>query len=675
MLEKILDSRKKKVLPLVLGLLLAPSQVLPYTAMVDNQLVEVDEKNKIIQIETKDGGVAKKSGVFSFIEHQRVLLKKYMKDIDYSTYQAFKEAKDQSKYLAKQINKIKEWFPKSEIGKVGIWDFFSYGLWNRISASREVQKHKFVAGKYLTSFEKEIEKSHIKTYQELVYQNKVLKSAKSFLDLVRRELRIRLPWNLSELARLPKDLKRDIHYLDLGDIEETLKDTINRIKKALKDEQPLKDHKKRVLELPKKEKLDPYKEIRKFQFRLDPPKKIFRKEYELSVYNKSGQELPSKRGLEIIIERTCQKDDKYHLRIQLLTHGWKNPNKKKSWEEISILDRLKTKIFLFYPSTVDVGTIDQSAQLVRAKKGKKVGKFTEILTSKRDDLIINLAEYFYRKSLHNPAIKGNIMRWDNIVNFGFQKLEEFRKLEESAANDLITSRLKGYSVREINLAQPTNQATAYVISIPLENLDQKNLYVRADIHLSDWYANYIGNKKGLFVEIDNSDMPDKKDNLTWVIPSEWIRRQEDSIEVMVKTKMEKRTITPNDSKPEFIRVPIVDKEYLLLDQEYLDRYTLSKITLSVHPVALSPDTHFQKTPKRQLKGNYVPGIYFGEIGKISPEIDIIRKERKKRNLPVMPNPFYGTGLGGILNMMGFPGAQKGKYITPDHPLAFPKKKN
>ncbi|MFC1685795.1 hypothetical protein ACFLZZ_02100 [Nanoarchaeota archaeon] len=618
MLEKIINSLKTKI---VLGTSLA---LLPFAnsfaymneVKVNGQdyVVEVSESNKTIQVDCPNLEIGKKAAMYSFIEHERILLRNRIDNLEYNSIRLINEARTQSRVLSKKLNKVSKW-AQIEDFKVHPWTFLFHGMPIKIHAYKEAIKVRQNAISYLNLLKEDPQKSPLRIYSELLFYKRSVNHVNSYLINVMGSTELDLPFSLRELTNLEKEIEKDKKSLNLKRIEKNKEMVIERITEKLKNSKAGKNYSSKDLKTARMQLSDPFEKISRYKLLTKAPETVFEKSFDIPIYNLHSQELESK-GLEIKVRKSCIKGDSYNLRLELLL---KNLQEPKELSDLFLLDNLKTNIFLVYPSGVETRGIDQSAYFISFNKGKPTRNLIEIMSSRKDKLKLDASQEVFDKSLE--PFRGNITRIRNILDYFSEKIISTEKSNEEIKKDLLIGGLDNYLEEEIEISPTGKQSSSRLISINLENLNNKPVYIAASIGIRDWYDKKRGRIEDLIIDVPNDEVQPKKSNeLVWIIPSEWVNPSEDTLEILVPRIHGRKTIENGNNHAEYTIIKVGNQNYSFIDQEFFYKYSLNG-KFPAYPITLSEGLLVLEL-KEKLKRSkeVIPGFYFGNQEEIKSAI-------------------------------------------------------
>ncbi len=250
MLEDILKKVGWKVLPLALSSTLL--SFLPHLANAYTNKVSVYDKEKgaeVIEVEvSKDKGiiqvmprknwpVTEKAILFSTIKHQKALLKRDIGDLEYKAIRIAQDCRNESRLLSKKVNKLADW---SEIEKIKINPYFFvlHGLpvkWEAYKEVKDVRKEAKDFLKGVKTVELPQPLTHLQLYSKILYHREIIQTAKKYLQEVRDSTEIDpIPFSLSELSELERQIKYDTKYLNGKRFEKNAKKIRDRITSRVK---------------------------------------------------------------------------------------------------------------------------------------------------------------------------------------------------------------------------------------------------------------------------------------------------------------------------------------------------------------------------------------------------------------------------------------------------------
>jgi|GEM_PF-7070765 len=598
-----------------------------------NYIIEIDEKKKLIQIEAKEkvkGKQAHKASLESFLQHQRTELESNLEDLDYSTIQLVRSAAKESKSAARALNKLVSWLDLKQ-SKIPWWTFLFYGLQARFFAWESIKPIRKEAAAYLKTTEHGWTESSVETYSTLIYLNRSVENASSYMREITESTEPELPWSNVKLSDLEKRTKQTLRYWDLKKGEKMLKEIQEIIKEDIRKDLDSREATKKFEQIKKgilHVKINPEKIISRYRFVLENPKIFFSQTYEVPLFltapaSPSLETHPIKTSLELKIAKSCISSNNYNLRIEILSEDW---NKQKKWYETKVHDWPQTAIYALYPSDVEIKKPSESANLAFSKHNKMQSIFKELIPlprGRKTTLEAEIPPFAIDETLSRVA-KGNITRIRNITNYLAKKIAAAENKRDSIAKEVVLEKLQDYVGVEIPIYPSPKQETARFISIPFENVSQKDFFLVMHLGARDWEDSSRGRLEDLVIRISNEEMPAeiKTHEKIWIIPENYVEKQEEKVKI-TRFISGTKTLDPYNKQAEWAMVEILGKRYFFADKEF------ARYCKECFPVYLSEKTRFEfvENPNKSDLSNPLEGIYFTD----KDLRDLLPQEKKENN--------------------------------------------
>ena len=583
----------------------------------------------------------KRTAMFSFISHEKSLLEYEISDLDYSTYKLVKDSFSQSRILSKKVNKALKWFDIEE-QKAPWWTFVFYGLPVKFFASKEAAKIRIESKDYLSNIEREIAQSPTNAYVDMRILREKVKAVRQFIDETNDLTKIDLPFTIEEMAEFERKTKSSLNYANLKQLEKTKAEITERIQKSLDESHPGKDYlsKKAKIETERKrnrKSLNPFRLINEYQLINKPENRIFQERYDVELITPNNQAFPEKVPLELLVSKVCETNTGYNLVIRVRVNNIEEAFQSSSFEKISVIEPLQTRITLVYPQGTSVGEATQSGRLIYSTNNGVSKELEEIIPDKTDKIKLEAIEGAYNKSLHMFA-EGNITRIKNILGYLSEKISESERGRDSTSTEIILERLKSYEPSEISLANSGRQSSEFVISLPMSNIGKNPTYLLASLGVRDWNGKVRGRIEDIIVKINNENLTregnPKYDG--WIIPSSWLRNLDRLNKVIVPIKVGGRMIISGNGVPEYATLDIAGKEYSFIDDDFVQSHSLNDSEERMfNSIKISTEKmHFEYKSQSFEPEDLLKGIFFAEQSALASYIREakLRKERSAETI-------------------------------------------
>lgn len=652
MLENILNSFKKKIIPAALAATLTTIPISNSSAAHINEVSVKGQKytvefcnNGIIQVPARDGAIAKLAAMYSLINHEKEVLERDVKDLEYSAIKVAKDSKDESRILSKQLNKVMELGNLEEF-KVHPWLFIAHGFPIKFYAYKEVIAVRASAKKSLKGLEQKIAKNPTAAYKEILYHKINIQNAKRLVKDVGKLTKIKSPFTLREIVNYPKDIRKNLKQGNFKKVEKDIKEIRDKLEEAIKKSKEGQAYFRRKNSFSinniKKNPFAGYEIVR------ENPKIFFYDSRTIDLYDWNNKKQLSV-GIDIVARKSCVRGNSYNLRLEIIPQNQTSP---KNLKNLFVLNTLKTDLSIFHPKKVIMGKSNQSASFVQHENGIGFSDLTEVLLSKRNKLGIDVSKEIFDLAL--KPMRGNIMRIRYSSDYFFDKISESELLRDQVIKDLLMQKIGENYIQEEVTINPTYSSSKRVLSIPFENVGDEKHYAALNIGECNFYHKLCGRLEDLVIEIPNKKVKlTKIPNFSWVFPSKYVQQTVNGIKIINFPVVGGRnTLDPQNGIPEFITISLGYERFSFIDQQFFDKHS-TEGKLPVHPLALSNGSfHMQLTSSPQDKGSYVEGIYFGNQREIAQEL-----KRQHIARQVIQQPYrtkvsgaYKDFFGGITNL-------------------------
>ena len=620
MLEDILNSFKRKILPAALAATLTTIPISNSSAAHINEVLVNDQKyivefcsNGIIQVPARDGATAKLAGMYSLINNEKEVLERNIKDLDYSGVDLARDSYKESRILSKKLNKIKGWWNIEEF-KIHPWLFIAYGLPVKLYAYHEAIDISLAARKSFDGLEQRIIENPTAAYREIIYHKLNIENAERLIKDLRKVTTIETPFTLKELRDYPKDIRKNLKQGKLGKVEEDFEEIVDKLKKALKKSKEGQVYFRRKKTLSQRKiKRNPFSG---YEFVRETPQIFFYDSKKIDLYDWNLKRQLSV-GVDIIARKSCIKENSHNLRLEIIPQNIISPQKL---ENVVVLNTLKTNLSVFHPKKVVIGESEQSASFIYNEKNIKFSDLIEILPSKRDKLGIDASKEIFDLAL--KPMRGNIIRIRNLSSYGFNKISKSELSRDQIIREMLMQKVgNSYAQKDIKIL-PTYPSSKRIISIPFSNVGDEKHYATLNIGMCNFYHKFCGRLEDIVIEIPNKKLKlTKIPNFSWVFPSRYVEKKIGGMRIKGFPVVGGRnTLDPQNGLPEFITISLGYDKYSFIDQQFFDRHSIDG-KLPVHPLALSKGSfHMQLTSSPQDKEDYVKGVYFGNQKEIAHEL-------------------------------------------------------
>ncbi len=647
MLEDLLRDFKHKVLPIALSFSVLSSPAQAYTSRinVNGSIVEIEvcEDKNIIQGKAENWGVFKEASMHAFLKHQKEMLETEIKDLDYNTYKLAKDSASKSRIFSKKVNKVLEWMEMEE-AKIPWWSIALYGLPLKFFALKEVKKVRAETKKYLEIISARNPYSPSEIYGTLLSLRKSVRNAKKLVKSVGEVTELELPFDLAEMEKFKKRMKSDYRYANLDRLEKTKEEFVRRIEEELSNSKAGKEYRLRKVEIEKEEKVNPFKHINKYSLVNENPKIFFKEFFEEELSDLNFNKAPYKALLGIKASKSCLQENNYNLLLELSVRNNLYEDERIFEERLKdflIIDDPKTNVFVFYPSRASLGEIAESADKIKVHKRNFIENFSEILYSETDNINIDAQKYVLNKSIHTFA-KGHVMQVKNVFPYLAKKLSERDKSRDTEDKELLDEILKGYEVRELPILRGETLASKYVLSIPINNLNKKPVYLLVNLGFASWHKQFAGRIEDILIEIPNDELPRGKGSVSaWIIPESWAKQNEDGrLAILSATTNNVRYLDPEGEYSQFANINLAGENYSLVNDSFFQMVSSkTKSEVPLYPIKISKEGfHLQFLSNDNGEG-HVKGIFFGKRDDI---MGLLPREEIKPALH--PRGGYGSSL-------------------------------
>lgn len=510
----------KNALALAFSLLpLLPSAASPYLSNIrldsKEYVVEVDELRKLIQTKAEDDGKAEKAAMKAFVSHQKSILHLQMNELDYEIWQLASGSISKSKDLSSKIKSLGDLF-KVKL-EIPWWSLALMKLDAKVLACGEVLPVREDAKNYLDVLEKSEPEKDARKLNEFYNRLKALSYAlDSAISLIKDTIESTDPRFIMTSNEL-SDLKKEIHYANAIKIEEKMKSMKDRFYES-KEYRDYSQKKSRKIDIEDIEDV-----LGRYEIINSLPKPLFDGDYPVLLYTQSQFDSPLKASVKIKVEKSLEKNEDYNLKLSLLL---KDYDKRKMWPEAVVFNKSKSSLFIFHPSSCDIGISEQSIYSLRAGENSELqGKLEEVAQLGKDKRItmkLNASKSAFKKAL-KLLFPGKLMVSSNLSEWISKKIVSSEEKKKEEKKQTLLERLyDDYEPKEIQFYPSNSQASAYFFSIPVENQDSP-IYAMLNIGIQDWMQHSTGVLENLVIEIPQEGSA-KKYEEEMVIPARWLKR-------------------------------------------------------------------------------------------------------------------------------------------------------